>query len=79
MENVYTGNHVCLILHIAPATLDFVDSVIEVMEESDAMAEVCVVLDNLATGVSLGCDITATVAVQDGPAASTYAASGSII
>ena len=68
----YTGNHVCLILHIAAATLDFVDSVIEVMEESDAMVEVCVELDNIAAGVTLGCDITVTVDIQDGPAASMF-------
>ena len=42
-----------------------------VMEAPNAMVEVCVELVNLATGVTLGCDITATVAVSDGPIAST--------
>ena len=36
----------------------------------NAMIEVCVELDSLAAGVTLGCDITATVAVSDGPIAS---------
>ena len=47
------------------------DSNIEVMEVDDAMVEVCVELNNLAAGVTLGCDVTATVDIQDGPIAST--------
>ena len=54
------------------ADLRFVDSNIEVMEESDAMAEVCVVLDNIAAGVTLGCEVTATVNIGDGTIASTF-------
>ena len=39
-------------------------------EAPGAMVDVCVELVNLASGVSLGCDITATVAVSNGPIAS---------
>ena len=39
-------------------------------EAPGAMIEVCVELDNVAPGVTLGCDITATVAVSDGSIAS---------
>ena len=41
-----------------------------VTEAPGAMIEVCVELVNLASGVTLGCDITATVAISDGPIAS---------
>ena len=54
------------------ADLQFVDSNIEVMEVDDAMVEVCVELNNLAAGVTLGCDVTATVDIQDGPIASKH-------
>ena len=53
------------------ADLQFQSSSISVVEEPGAMAEVCVVLNNLAPGVTLGCEVTATVAVSDGNIAST--------
>ena len=53
------------------ANLQFVDSNIDVMEVHNAMVEVCVELNNLAAGVTLGCDVTATVDIQDGTIAST--------
>ena len=48
------------------ADLQFEDSSITVVEAPNAMVEVCVVLNNLAAGVTLGCEVTATVAVSDG-------------
>ena len=53
------------------ADLQFVDSNIDVMEIANGMVEVCVVLNNLAAGVTLGCEVTATVDIQDGTIAST--------
>ena len=53
------------------ADFQFVDSNIEVMEIANAMVEVCVELNNLAAGVTLGCEVTATVDIQDGNIAST--------
>ena len=53
------------------ADLQFKSSSIRVVEEPNAMAEVCVVLNNLATDVTLGCEVTATVAVSDGNISST--------
>ena len=41
-----------------------------VTEAPNAMVEVCFELVTLAPGVSLGCDVTATVAISDGPIAS---------
>ena len=53
------------------ATVQIQDpSSLTVTEAPNAMIEVCVELVNLAAGVTLGCDITATVAVSDGPIAS---------
>ena len=53
------------------ADLQFADPSLTVVEAPGAMVEVCVVLNNLAAGVTLGCEVTATVAVSDGPIAST--------
>ena len=53
------------------ADLQFVDSNIEVMEIANGIADVCVELNNLAAGVTLGCEVTATVDIQDGTIAST--------
>ena len=53
------------------ADLQFVDSNIEVMEVANAMVEVCVELNNIAAGVTLGCEVTATVDIQNGNIAST--------
>ena len=53
------------------ADLQFVDSNIDVMEIANGMVEVCVELNNLAAGVTLGCEVTATVDIQDGTIAST--------
>ena len=53
------------------ADLQFVDSNIEVMEIANGIADVCVELNNLAAGVTLGCEVTATVDIQDGNIAST--------
>ena len=53
------------------ADLQFVDSNIDVMEIANARADVCVELNNLAAGVTLGCEVTATVNIQDGNIAST--------
>ena len=53
------------------ADLQFVDSNIELMEIANGIADVCVELNNLAAGVTLGCEVTATVDIQDGTIAST--------
>ena len=53
------------------ATVQIQDpSSLTVTEAPNAMVEVCVEVVNIAAGVTLGCDITATVAVSDGPIAS---------
>ena len=53
------------------ADLQFVNSNIDVMEIANGIADVCVELNNLAAGVTLGCEVTATVDIQDGNIAST--------
>ena len=54
------------------ADLRFVDSNIEVMEIANARADVCVELNNIADGVTLGCEVTATVNIGDGTIASMF-------
>ena len=53
------------------ATVQIQNPNINVMEAANAMVEVCTELDNLQAGVTLGCEVSATVAVQDGSISST--------
>ena len=48
------------------------DSNIEVMEIANGIADVCVELTNIAAGVTLGCEVTATVNIENGTIASTF-------
>ena len=53
-------------------TFTFVDAFLTVMEQAGETATVCVVLGGLIAGESLGCPVTATMAIIDGTSASAF-------
>ena len=55
--------------HAVAGTFSFVTTAVSVMEEDGEVAEICIRL-NLATGVTLGCEVTATLATLNGNNAS---------
>ena len=57
--------------HAVAGTFSFVTTAVSVMEENGVMAEICIRL-NLAMGVTLGCEVTATLATVNGNNASMF-------
>ena len=54
------------------AAFSFVTTAVSVMEEDGEMAKICIMLEDLATGVELGCPVTATLNTLNGNDASMF-------
>ena len=58
--------------HAVAGTFSFVTTAVSVMEEDGEVAEICIELGGLAVGVTLGCEVTATIATLNGNNASMF-------